>query len=1157
MTGTKIDFDADMLALEVRNSDILTYGDSLYLANAITNLTFFNDTLSFRGTVNDKGAYCSIAIRINTGGELKQYRCSCSEYNRHGRACQHIVAVVKLLAHNKAEINRRLGAGDRVIPLFANGALMKIPEITHLEAPTEQVKHTGKIGGMGLQTDSNFAKVLKFAQKKNDRLEMKILKLDPDVEELFKNFTRIEFKSRTKGSNNRRKIVLTPIYHFYRNYSGVSHWVEFTTGINKLYVVKNIVEYVNAIYNQDNLAFGKGFEYDPSVMEFDEISKELVKLLISVCMDKKLLSHNRYSFYTSANEYRKLELPDSRLLEFFEILQKYGQGLNISRNYEPPAYVNFIEGNPPLDMKLDRIQGGIKLTFGANKPMIDKIDYEGRYVLYNSGIYKLSPDNSRIMNVFIQYLKNTKDNGFVIPDNEASRFHSNILPLIGEIAELDIDEQIEAVVLKEELSAGIYFDRMAYDNLDGISAKVLFTYGEAEINPLLKLSGKTRDGRIIIRDEPAERNILESLKMSGFAESGEVFILNEEERIFEFLYEKLPELLDVAEIFYSDSFKSMKLQGKYNISAGIRLSSDGNLLDFSITHEGIDERELGLLLAAYRLKKKYYKLKNGAFLPLENSQAASLARIVDGLGISDDELKKNIIQLPKYRAMYLDSLTRENSNFQMERSSNFKNLVQGITEPQDMEYEVPDGLKQTLRDYQKTGFKWLNALADYGFGGILADDMGLGKTLQVLTFLQYRKSSNPSIVIAPTSLVYNWLEEVEKFTVGITAMAIIGTAAERQQQIKEALGMDLIITSYGTLKRDIELYRETKFAYCFLDEAQHIKNPGTLNAQTVKQINAGNYFALTGTPIENSLTELWSVFDYLMPGYLFSHNKFSKVYEIPIIKKQDIKALKELGRHIRPFILRRMKKDVLKELPDKTESRMTCTLEDEQKKVYMAYVLEARKTFESEVSAKGFEKSQIKILSMLTRLRQICCHPSTFIDNYEGGSGKLELFFELLEEAMEGGHRVLAFSQFTGMLGIIKKELASRSIGYFYLDGETPARNRVDMVNAFNRGENKLFLISLKAGGTGLNLVGADTVIHLDPWWNPAVEDQATDRAYRIGQKNPVSVYKLVTKGTIEEKIYELQKKKKELIDSVIQPGESFLTKMSVEEVRSLFDMDN
>jgi Superfamily II DNA/RNA helicases, SNF2 family len=1153
--GTKIEIDVNMLPLDVRNSDVISYGDSLYRKNAVTNLSFFNENLSFRGTVNDKGVYSSVVIRVNSSGEFKQYRCSCSEYNRQGRVCQHIIAVLKLMAYNKNRINEQLDSDEKVIPLFSNGIFIEkqVPAFIPITSAPNLITTQNKLNGD--QINKMPGKVIEFNEKKLELTEPKSYRLNSDLDELFRSFKKINDSASGLSSAVKKPARLVPFYHINVNYNGATHWLELSTGVNKLYVVKNVVEYVNAIYNGDRINFGKGFEYDPSTVEFEPFSKRVVELLVLTCKDNRQLNNGRYSYYSNTFDNRKIEMSDSRLLEFLKILQEYDQELIVSKNYEPPIKVDFNEGNPPLDMKLDRVQGGLKLSLGFDKTALEKLDYDGRYVLYKNGIYRIPSENVGIMRSLIRYLKNSRDEKIIIPDSDASRFHSNVLPLIGSVVNVDIDEHIETLVLKEELEARVYFDRIGESTGGGISARLSFVYGEAELNPLLDHSGVTEEGRIIIRNEANEKAILDLLKLSGFEVSHGIYRLVDEDRIFEFLYEKLPSLKEIAEVYYSEDFKAMKLQGKYHISAGVKLSGDGELLDFSIMHEGIDEKELGALLIAYRLKKKYYKLKNGSYLPLDNSQAASLARIVDSLGISDDDLKKNIIQLPRYRAMYLDSLAREQTNFQIERSTHFKNLVQGITEPQDMEYEVPEMLKSTLRDYQKTGFKWLNALADYGFGGILADDMGLGKTLQVLTFLQYRKTKTPSIVIAPTSLVYNWLEEVEKFTVGITAKAIIGTASERQTQIKEASDVDLLITSYGTIKRDIELYKEIKFAFCFLDEAQHIKNPGTLNAKTVKKIRAGNYFALTGTPIENSLTELWSVFDFLMPGYLFTHSKFTRIYEVPIVRKQDPKALKELGRHIRPFIMRRMKKDVLQELPEKTESRMTCTLKESQRKIYLAYMLEAKKTFESEVNSNGFEKSQIKILSMLTRLRQICCHPATFLENYEGGSGKLELFFELLEEAIGGGHRVLAFSQFTGMLGIIKKELEQKDIGYFYLDGETPAKDRMSMVNAFNKGKNELFLISLKAGGTGLNLVGADTVIHLDPWWNPAVEDQATDRAYRIGQKNPVSVYKLVTKGTIEEKIFELQKKKKELIDSIIKPGESFLGKMTVEEVRGLFEL--
>ena len=346
-----------------------------------------------------------------------------------------------------------------------------------------------------------------------------------------------------------------------------------------------------------------------------------------------------------------------------------------------------------------------------------------------------------------------------------------------------------------------------------------------------------------------------------------------------------------------------------------------------------------------------------------------------------------------------------------------------------------------------------------------------------------------------------------------------------------------------------------KIKYCFLDEAQNVKNPQTLNSQAVKRVRADACFALTGTPVENSLTELWSIFDFILPGYFRSHSSYVKRFETPIVKQSDPVALQELSRQIRPFVLRRMKQTVLRELPEKIESRLTAPMTPEQARLYAAWLLTARMDFEQEVEERGFDQSRIKILAILTRLRQLCCHPSLFIDNYTGGSGKLDLLTDVVRDAVAGGHRLLIFSQFTGMLSLVKPVLESLQVSYHYLDGGTAAQERIHLCNAFNRGEKDAFLISLKAGGAGLNLTGADMVIHCDPWWNPAVEDQATDRAYRIGQKNVVQVFKLVAKGTIEEKILALQERKRALIDALIQPGESFVGKMTEAEIRDLFGL--
>ncbi|MPM67614.1 hypothetical protein SDC9_114538 [bioreactor metagenome] len=370
------------------------------------------------------------------------------------------------------------------------------------------------------------------------------------------------------------------------------------------------------------------------------------------------------------------------------------------------------------------------------------------------------------------------------------------------------------------------------------------------------------------------------------------------------------------------------------------------------------------------------------------------------------------------------------------------------------------------------------------------------------------------------------------------------------------LSHDVVITSYPLIRRDIEDYKKIRFSICILDEAQHIKNPTSLNAQSVKEINAGKRFALTGTPMENSLTELWSIFDFIMPGYLKTHGRFTKNFETPIVKDKNENVLNELLKLIRPFILRRFKKDVALELPPKIEHKVVVEMTEEQKKLYASYVESFKEEIKEEIREKGFNRSKLKILSLLTRLRQICCDPGSFLENYRGDSGKYIALDDILEESIANGHRILLFSQFTTILHNIKERLNKVGINSMYLDGSTPSLERMAMVKEFNEGNAEVFLISLKAGGTGLNLTGADLVIHFDPWWNPAVEDQAVDRAHRIGQTKTVEVIKLITKGTIEEKIYALQEKKKEIIQSVLD-GENHsdvvISNMTEEEVEDLF----
>ena len=429
--------------------------------------------------------------------------------------------------------------------------------------------------------------------------------------------------------------------------------------------------------------------------------------------------------------------------------------------------------------------------------------------------------------------------------------------------------------------------------------------------------------------------------------------------------------------------------------------------------------------------------------------------------------------------------------------------------------------------------------------------------MQIITLLKSEtksKEKTTSIVVCPSTLVLNWKAEIEKWCSSIKVLIIRGKAKERKEKLEDYKDYDLLITSYDLLKRDIENYEDKNFKLIIADEAQYIKNSSTQNATSLKSLNGETKFALTGTPIENSIAELWSIFDFIMPGYLYGYSKFKKKFEEPILKYEDKEALQRLKRLISPFILRRVKKDVLTELPDKNIIVMKNEMEEEQERLYLSYLAQTKKEIAEEINDNGFEKSKFKILMLLTRLRQICCHPGLFIDNYKGSSGKLNQCMDLVSDAIESGHKILLFSSYTSMFPIIEKELDKKKIKFLKLIGSTPVNDRIQMVDEFNNNDEiKVFLISLKAGGTGLNLTSADVVIHYDPWWNVSSENQATDRAYRIGQKNSVQVYKLITSNSIEEKINKMQERKEKLSKDVLSTKETFINKMTKEEILDLF----
>ena len=442
-------------------------------------------------------------------------------------------------------------------------------------------------------------------------------------------------------------------------------------------------------------------------------------------------------------------------------------------------------------------------------------------------------------------------------------------------------------------------------------------------------------------------------------------------------------------------------------------------------------------------------------------------------GVNYKELETGKIRLPMYRSLYLDRIMNKFENTTVKKDESYKEIIDDMNDKTNVtDVKVPKSLNKTLREYQKIGFKWLKTIDYYQFGGILADDMGLGKTLQViaiiLSYIENTKETKlPIMVVCPSSLSLNWKAEIEKFANSIKSMVISGNATVRKEQIKSIPNYDVIITSYDLLKRDIDLYEELnyEFRYIIADEAQYMKNSNTQNAKSIKKINARTKYALTGTPIENSLSELWSIFDFLMPGYLFSYNKFREKFEVPIIKDEDNEIMDKLRMLIEPFILRRTKKQVLTELPDKTVTVLNNEMDDEQQKIYLTYLSQAKEELNEEIKLNGFENSHIQILSALTRLRQICCHPSLFLDNYNGVSSKLNQCIEIIKDAISSEHKILLFSTYTSMFEIIEKELKKEEINYFKLTGQTKVDRRIELVDEFNKNKDiKVFLISLKAG---------------------------------------------------------------------------------------------
>ena len=622
----------------------------------------------------------------------------------------------------------------------------------------------------------------------------------------------------------------------------------------------------------------------------------------------------------------------------------------------------------------------------------------------------------------------------------------------------------------------------------------------------------------------------------------------------------IPKLQKYGDIYVTDSMKKLRVVPSASFQIGVSVSS--GLLEMSMTSNQFNKEELAEIFSSYDRKKKYHRLKNGAFITFNEEQKQVMSAISDVMKNYADKKNPDTIKMPLFRALYLDELLAEKESVELKKNREYRKLIGKMRSYENGDYEVPQSLEAVLREYQRDGFYWIKTLKENGFGGILADDMGLGKTLQILAFLLSEKEQGKvgdelrTLIVAPASLVYNWKKEVERFTPQLSVCVMAGTAHERKELIKnQTSNVDVWITSYDLLKRDIELYQDIVFANEIIDEAQYIKNQTTHAAKSVRLVNSSFRMALTGTPMENRLSELWSIFDYLMPGFLYGYTRFRSEIETLIVSDKDEDAMTRLRAMIHPFILRRLKKDVLKELPEKQEEIVTVALSGEQKKLYQAHS-QRLKMFLEDQNDEDFAQNKLQILAELTKLRQLCCGPELLLENYKGENAKLETCIELITQAIAGGHKILLFSQFTSMLDLIGEELKKAKIDYYRIDGSVKKEARMEMVEQFQNPQNQVsvFCISLKAGGTGLNMTAADIVIHYDPWWNKAAQNQATDRAHRIGQKHAINVYQLIAEETIEQKICELQQVKEDLAEEVLSGEGISSTLFNKDEIMNLLE---
>jgi superfamily II DNA or RNA helicase len=913
------------------------------------------------------------------------------------------------------------------------------------------------------------------------------------------------------------------------------------SGPGGTYALRSISEFVFAVESGDVFAYGKRLAFEHKLPMFTSQSQRLTEFIVRAVQNRRAYAFERVTgrgtSVTSSSPLRELHLSAPELWDLLDICASTGilfDDRTTGASAPVAQKMRIVRHDPDIRLGIVALESG---GFEVERVRGVHLVAAGQHALAwdDDTLYCCSRRLSNDASLLVPLLGDPSEH-MVLSDKDASAFCATVLPRLEESVRLSVTPALDAY-RPQPCELRFYVDYRPRESLVTCDARA--AYGDVVLS-LFAMRPVAEVPVGLVRDTRAESAGREAVRRFFEVRDGVATARAKGERLGALVYEGVAALQEVGVVYVAPAFERLRSSARPQIRVGLSVRS--NLLDLSFGLTGLPVEELAGLLESYTRRSVYHRLRDGSFVRMEDADIDVAGRVVEELGL-DASRTREVVSMPAYRALMLEGLVEDE-----DKDESLQTYLDGIHAVDDASYVVPPSLSDVLRPYQVEGFKWLCRLCDLGLGGILADEMGLGKSLQLISFLLARANKarevGPSLVVCPSSLVYNWLAEFNKFAPQLDVRVIAGTPQERAE-VRRQRDADVLITSYDLLRRDVQDYEDARLWCVALDEAQYIKNPATQSARAVKALRARFRVALTGTPVENRLSELWSIFDFLMPGLLGSYDKFRERYERPIVEDEDAQTVGRLREAVRPFILRRAKADVAQDLPEKIEQVVRAHMGTRQRMLYDAQVQEVRNQVARDDDG-SFGSQKFQVLALLTRLRQVCCDPRLLYEDYADASCKTETIITLVERVVDAGEKMLLFSQFTSYLDVLAAELGRRGIPFYTIVGSTPSSRRVELVNKFNDDDTPVFLISLKAGGTGLNLTGATVVVHADPWWNVAAQNQATDRAHRIGQTREVTVYEVIAAGTIEERILELQRTKAELADAVVQGDVSSLSLSSL-----------